>query len=200
MCPGSRPVQPRFARTGDRRLVLSAARRRMLRTVVASHSPPRAVAMPRAFSAVAGSCRVGEASRRRALRGQCLGNGSPINPFTAHDGNQLTTLLVGRRGLALGRLGVRPGGQPGDSDCARPGSKQKLDQSNGVIHPKEVDPAIEKPVPKTGDFERDAAARDFRRRSGSAAKMNRPPCVLGQREQEDRKAVQPRFKQAGVAR
>ena len=29
-------------------------------------------------------------------------------------------------------------------------SKQ-LDQSNGVIHPKEVDPAIEKPAPKTGD-------------------------------------------------
>ena len=28
---------------------------------------------------------------------------------------------------------------------------KKLDQSNGVIHPKEVDPAIEKPVPKTGD-------------------------------------------------
>jgi hypothetical protein len=29
-------------------------------------------------------------------------------------------------------------------------SKQ-LDQSNGVIHPKEVDPAIEKSTPKTGD-------------------------------------------------
>ena len=28
---------------------------------------------------------------------------------------------------------------------------KKLDQSNGVIQPKEVDPAIEKPVPKTGD-------------------------------------------------
>ena len=26
---------------------------------------------------------------------------------------------------------------------------EKLDQSNGVIHPKEVDPAIEKPAPKT---------------------------------------------------
>lgn len=26
---------------------------------------------------------------------------------------------------------------------------QELDQSNGVIHPKEVDPAIEKPAPKT---------------------------------------------------
>ena len=29
---------------------------------------------------------------------------------------------------------------------------EKLNQSNGVIHPKEVDPAIEKPVPQTGDL------------------------------------------------
>jgi hypothetical protein len=28
---------------------------------------------------------------------------------------------------------------------------QKLTRSNGVIHPKEVDPAIEKPVPRTRD-------------------------------------------------
>jgi hypothetical protein len=28
---------------------------------------------------------------------------------------------------------------------------EKLNQSNGVIHPKEVDPAIEKPAPHTGD-------------------------------------------------
>jgi hypothetical protein len=28
---------------------------------------------------------------------------------------------------------------------------EKLNQSNGVIHPKEVDPAIEKPAPKVGD-------------------------------------------------
>jgi hypothetical protein len=28
---------------------------------------------------------------------------------------------------------------------------EKLNQSNGVIHPKEVDPAIEKPAPKAGD-------------------------------------------------
>jgi hypothetical protein len=28
---------------------------------------------------------------------------------------------------------------------------EKLNQSNGVIHPKEVDPTIEKPAPKTGD-------------------------------------------------
>ena len=28
---------------------------------------------------------------------------------------------------------------------------KELNQSNGVIHPKEVDPAIQKPAPKTGD-------------------------------------------------
>jgi hypothetical protein len=28
---------------------------------------------------------------------------------------------------------------------------EKLNRSNGVIHPKEVDPAIEKPVPQVGD-------------------------------------------------
>ena len=28
---------------------------------------------------------------------------------------------------------------------------EKLNRSNGVIHPKEVDPTIEKPAPKTGD-------------------------------------------------
>jgi hypothetical protein len=29
---------------------------------------------------------------------------------------------------------------------------KELNQSNGVIHPKEVDPAIQKAVPKTGDL------------------------------------------------
>jgi hypothetical protein len=29
--------------------------------------------------------------------------------------------------------------------------REKLNQSNGVIDPKEVDPAIEKPAPKAGD-------------------------------------------------
>jgi hypothetical protein len=28
---------------------------------------------------------------------------------------------------------------------------KELNQSNGVIHPKEVDPAIQKPAPRTGD-------------------------------------------------
>jgi hypothetical protein len=33
----------------------------------------------------------------------------------------------------------------------KPNLSKKLNQSNGVIHPKEVDPGIEKPAPKAGD-------------------------------------------------
>jgi hypothetical protein len=42
---------------------------------------------------------------------------------------------------------------PGDAKPTAPAQNlsKKLNQSNGVIHPKEVDPAIEKPAPKTGD-------------------------------------------------
>jgi hypothetical protein len=43
---------------------------------------------------------------------------------------------------------------PGDAKpTASPAQNlsEKLNQSSGVIHPKEVDPAIEKPVPKTRD-------------------------------------------------
>ena len=46
-------------------------------------------------------------------------------------------------------------GEPtrGDAKPAAPAQNlsKKLNQQNGVIHPKEVDPAIEKPAPKTGD-------------------------------------------------
>lgn len=40
---------------------------------------------------------------------------------------------------------------PLDSSAPAQSLTEKLNQSNGVIHPKEVDPAIEKPVPKVGD-------------------------------------------------
>ena len=33
----------------------------------------------------------------------------------------------------------------------KPNLSKQLNQSNGVIHPKEVDSAIEKPAPKVGD-------------------------------------------------
>ncbi len=40
---------------------------------------------------------------------------------------------------------------PGSTPTDPPKSlSDKLDQSNGVIHPKEVDPAIERPAPETG--------------------------------------------------
>jgi hypothetical protein len=39
---------------------------------------------------------------------------------------------------------------PGAKPPAQNLSKE-LNQSNGVIHPKEVDPGIQKPAPKTGD-------------------------------------------------
>jgi hypothetical protein len=42
---------------------------------------------------------------------------------------------------------------PGEAKPTAPAQNlsEKLNQSNDVIHPKEVDPAIEKPVPKTRD-------------------------------------------------
>src|SRR5271166_3514451 len=49
---------------------------------------------------------------------------------------------------------------------------EKLNQSDGVIHPKEVDPAIEKPTPQGARPERGAAARDIGRRSRTEAKMS----------------------------
>ena len=41
---------------------------------------------------------------------------------------------------------------PGANPTAPAQSLSKeLNQSNGIIHPKEVDPGIQKPAPKTGD-------------------------------------------------
>jgi hypothetical protein len=46
-----------------------------------------------------------------------------------------------------------PDSAPGETTPGAPAENlsKKLNQSNGVIHPKEVDPAIEKPAPKAGD-------------------------------------------------
>jgi hypothetical protein len=47
---------------------------------------------------------------------------------------------------------VRGETTPGDEPTAPAQNlSDKLNQSNGVIHPKEVDPGIEKPAPKAGD-------------------------------------------------
>ncbi len=40
---------------------------------------------------------------------------------------------------------------PADSAAPAPNLSDKLNRSNGVIHPKEVDPAIEKPAPNVRD-------------------------------------------------
>jgi hypothetical protein len=46
-----------------------------------------------------------------------------------------------------------PNGATPGANSSAPGESlsKELDQSNGVIHPKEVDPAIQKPAPSTGD-------------------------------------------------
>ena len=47
---------------------------------------------------------------------------------------------------------TNPETTPGDATTAPAQNlSKKLNQSNGVIHPKEVDPAIEKPAPKVRD-------------------------------------------------
>jgi hypothetical protein len=93
----------------------------------------------------------------RAAYSGFLGNGSHINQFKDHDSHRLTTLPAGRRSHPRRRLAfaqaANPETTPGHAEPTAPAQNlsKKLNQSNGVIHPKEVDPAIEKPVPKVGD-------------------------------------------------
>jgi hypothetical protein len=62
---------------------------------------------------------------------------------------------------------------PGANSSAPAQSLSKeLRQSNGVIHPKEVDPGIQKPAPDTGDPNVVPPAWDFRGRSRAAAKIS----------------------------
>ena len=109
-------------------------------------------------------CRLRARLRRLSQRAERLpvthkGTDRTSTSLRTHDGYQLTTLLVGRWGHARSRLGIRPGVQPdaNSSGAAQPPTapaqnlSEKLNRSNGVIHPKEVDPAIEKPAPKVGD-------------------------------------------------
>ena len=102
---------------------------------------------------------------------------------------QLTTLPVGRRGSPSSparyspRRPVSPSQlQQRRSNSASTGEnlRGKLNRSNGVIHPKEVDPTIiEKPAPRDGRSERGAAARDFGRRSRATGKMRAAPTTSG---------------------
>jgi hypothetical protein len=71
-------------------------------------------------------------------------------------GSRLCLLAVGVT-LAGPALAQSPSPAPGETTPqATPAApaqnlSDKLNQSNGVIHPKEVDPAIEKPAPNAGD-------------------------------------------------
>jgi hypothetical protein len=55
--------------------------------------------------------------------------------------------------IPTAQVGSGPGENSPSAESIAPAQNlsKKLNQSNGVIHPKEVDPAIEKPVPKVGD-------------------------------------------------
>jgi hypothetical protein len=56
-------------------------------------------------------------------------------------------------GAAFAQAPAAPNGTIPDANPKAPSEtlSKELNQSNGVIHPKEVDPAIQKPAPKTGD-------------------------------------------------
>lgn len=69
---------------------------------------------------------------------------------------------------------------PGDATTAPAQNlSKKLNQSNGVIHPKEVEPGHREAGAQNGRFKRGAAARDFRRRSRAAkmSALSRSPAV-----------------------
>lgn len=55
--------------------------------------------------------------------------------------------------IPTARVGSGPGENAPSAESAAPAQtlSERLNQSNGVIHPKEVDPAIEKPVPQARD-------------------------------------------------
>jgi hypothetical protein len=73
-------------------------------------------------------------------------------------GSRLYLLVAGVALVAGPAFAQAPGpaplnSAPGETTPGPPAENlsKKLNQSNGVIHPKEVDPAIETPAPKAGD-------------------------------------------------
>ena len=96
------------------------------------------------------------------------GNGPHINAFKTACGSSDQDFAYWSPASPCRRPGARPGAHSATSNGAfhsapgevTPGAKptapaenlsKKLSQSNGVIHPKEVDPAIEKPTPNARD-------------------------------------------------
>jgi len=67
--------------------------------------------------------------------------------------SRLCLLVVGVTLLAGSAFAQSASPAPGEAAPGRPAQSlsKKLSRSNGVIHPKEVDPGIEKPAPKAGD-------------------------------------------------
>ena len=67
--------------------------------------------------------------------------------------SRLCLLVVGVALVAGPAFGQAPNSAPSEAAHGAPAQNlsKKLSRSNGVIHPKEVDPGIEKPAPKAGD-------------------------------------------------
>jgi hypothetical protein len=65
--------------------------------------------------------------------------------------SRLCLLVAGVTLVAGSAFAQPPNPETTSGDAPAQNLSKKLNQSNGVIHPKEVDPAIEKPVPKVGD-------------------------------------------------
>ena len=71
-------------------------------------------------------------------------------------GSRLCLFVAGLSLVAGSAFAAAPSAAPAppataDSTAPAQNLSEKLNRSNGVIHPKEVDPTIEKPAPKTGD-------------------------------------------------
>jgi hypothetical protein len=72
-------------------------------------------------------------------------------------GPRLFLIVAGATLLASAAFAQTTGPAPNEAapgaNSSAPGQSlsKELNQSNGVIHPKEVDPAIQKPAPSTGD-------------------------------------------------
>ena len=90
-----------------------------------------------------------------------IGNPEPINPFGTHGGEKHTISVADRRRRADRWLGGRPDAQRAATSkwgCPRRRTagagrdpERQAEQVDGVIHPEEVDPAIEKPAPQARD-------------------------------------------------
>jgi hypothetical protein len=68
--------------------------------------------------------------------------------------SRLCMIVAGAALVAASALAQAQSPAPNEAaPDAAPGQNlsKTLNQSNGVIHPKEVDPGIQKPAPKTGD-------------------------------------------------